>query len=333
MFPLLFFISASALVLVYAYWNGANDRANSIATVVKTQALSYTQAVVLSGILNFVGPFVSTAVAETIAKGIVPPGLVTQAVVLGGLAGAVLWAWFATHNGIPVSITHALVGGVAGAGIAAHGWGVLRWDILFSKILLAIALAPTAGFLGGFFILILLKWMLFPFQFSRYRANWFWRWGQVLSSSGLSFAHGMNDGQNAIGIMALAFFTAGFSSEIEITWWMIILGAGAIGLGTVISGYRVMRTVGWEITDLEPIDGFAAEASSAGVLTMGSIFGWPMSTTHVAVTGILGAGGAKSFQAVNWRVTRGIVVAWLLTIPAAGIVGWGAHFIFFWLFP
>ena len=328
MSPTVFFASASVLALVYAYWNGANDRANSIATIVKTRALSYTQAVVLAGILNFLGPLVSTAVAKTIAKGIVPPELVTQAIVLGGLTGAVLWAWFATHYGIPVSITHSLVGGVAGAGIAAHGFGVLKWDILFSKILLAIAVAPAAGFLGGFFILIMLKWIMFPFRFSRYSANWFWRWGQVFSSSGLSFAHGMNDGQNAIGIMALAFFTAGFSSEIEITWWMIALGAGAIGLGTMISGYRVMRTVGWEITDLEPIDGFAAETSSAGVLALGSLLGWPMSTTHVAVAGILGAGGAKSFHAVNWKVTRGIVVAWLLTIPAAGAVGWGTYFIF-----
>lgn len=317
----IFFGIALALALTYAFWNGANDRANSIATIVKTKALTYKQAVILAGILNFVGPLTTSAVAKTLAKGIVPPEFITQSIVLGGLIGGIWWAAFATWRGIPVSITHSLVGGVAGAGIAQGGFGILVWDTLFFKILLGIALAPILGFIAGFIILITLKWITFPIQMSRYTANRNWRWGQVISSSWLSLSHGMNDGQNAIGIIALAFFTAGFASTLDIEWWMILLGGAAIGLGTAIAGWRVTHTVGWKITDLEPIDGFAAEASSAGVLTLASFLGMPVSTTHVAVSGIMAVGSAKNLKSINWTVTNKIFMAWVLTIPAAALVG------------
>jgi len=326
--PYVFFYTATALALVYAFWNGANDRANSIATIVKTRALKYWQAVLLAGILNFAGPFLTVAVAKTIAKGIVLPEFITQDIILGGLIGAIVWAAFATWKGIPVSITHSLVGGVLGAGVAR--WQtieVLALNTLFSKILLGIVIAPIAGFIAGFCILIVLKWALFPFRMSRFTANRFWRWGQVISSSWLSFSHGMNDGLNAVGIIALAYFAAGFSQEIIIRTWMIILGASAIGLGTAVMGWRVMHTVGWKITHLDPIDGFAAEIAAAVVLTVKSFLGMPVSTTHVAIAGILGAGGAKNLRAVNWNITSRIFVAWIATVPAAALVGALSYFV------
>lgn len=320
----IFFYTVVMLALIYAFWNGANDRANSIATIVKTRALSYKTAVILAGLLNFIGPFLNTAVALTIAKGIVPPQLITQPIVLGGLIGAVSWVWFATIKGIPVSITHSLIGGIAGAGIVTFGIDTLVWDKL-TKIIIGIALVPLIGGVLGCLLLILCKWISLPFCVTSYGANRFWRWGQVCSSSWLSLSHGMNDGQNAIGIIALAYFSAGFSSEISITWWMIMLGGFSIGLGTAIAGWKVTHTVGWKITDLKPIDGFAAEIAGSAVITGSSLIGLPISTTHAAVTSILGVGGAKNLRTLNWKITNGIFVAWVLTIPAAALVGAVSH--------
>jgi len=322
---ILFLGIAILLTLAYLYWNGANDAPNSVAPLIATGVLKYRYAIILSGILNCAGPFATTAVAKTLAKGIVPPEFITQNIVLGGLLAAVIWAGFATHRGIPVSITHSLVGGIMGAGIAAGGPGTLNWDTLFSKVLLAIALAPIAGFVIAFVLLCGLKWATFPITMSRYTANSIWRAGQLISGVWLSFSHGMNDGQNGVGILALAFFVAGFSQSIEIHWWMILLSGTVIGIGTAIGGRKVIRRVGWEITNLQPIDGFAAQIAGASVNTGASFLGIPSSTTHAAVSAVMGAGGAKSFSNINWRIAKQIMIAWVLTIPAAAMVGGIAH--------
>ena len=330
---IIFFSIASVLILAYLYYNGSNDAPNSIATLIATGVMRYRYAVVWSGILNAVGPFATTAVAKTIAKGIVSPEFITQNIVLGGLVGAVVWAGFATWKGIPVSITHSLIGGIMGAGIAAGGFGILNWHTLYFKIFLAIAIAPIAGFALGFTILCALKWLTFRIPMSRYKANSFWRTGQLLSGSWLSFSHGMNDGQNGVGILVLAFFVAGFSQTIEIQWWMILVSGVVIGLGTIIGGGRVIKKVGWQITDLEPIDGFSAQIAAAGVNSFASFLGIPSSTTHVSVSGVFGTGCAKSFRSIDKSVARQILIAWILSIPSAAIVGGITHAILLFFNP
>jgi len=332
--PVLFFAIAILLTLAYAYWNGANDRANSLATVVKTRALSYKKAVILGSLLNGAGMLFPLAVggalvAKTIGKGIVLPEHISQTIVLGGLIGTIAWAWFATRRGIPVSITHSVIGGLMGAGLAAGGFSILNWDILFSKVFIGIVSAPILGVIGGAIIIAIIKFTVAKFfpKLSLWKANKYWRWGQVVSSSFLSFTHGLNDGQNAVGVMALAFFAAGFSGSIEILWWMLVLAGVAIGIGTYVSGFRVMKTVGWKLTKLEPADGFAAEMASSLILFFKSQIGMPVSTTHVAVGGILGVGGMKKLSSINWKLTRGIFIAWILTIPAAASIGYGAHWL------
>lgn len=314
---------AIGLTCAYLFYNGANDAPNSIAPIIATRTLARSWAKIFAGLLNCLGPFATVAVAKTIAKGIVPQDFVSQSMVLGALMGAVAWAAFATWRGIPVSITHSIVGGMVGAGIALGGLGALNWHTLYFKVILAIALAPIAGFAFAFVGLKLLKFLSRPIRrMSKYKANFFiWRPLQFVSAGWLSFSHGMNDAQNGIGLLALTLFVSGFSTSIEIHWWMILLSGAMVGLGTMIAGDRVINKVGLEITDLDPIDGFDANASAAAVNTVASFLGIPSSTTHASVSAVAGAGGAKSMHNINRKTMREIVTAWVLTIPAAGLVG------------
>lgn len=335
----IFLVSASFLALVYAFLNGSNDRANTVATVIKTRALPAGTALLMAGFLNFLGPLFFTAVAKTIAKGIIPPDLITKKMLLAGLIGAIGWSWLATWKGIPVSITHSLVGGILGAGLANLGFAGPEWKILIYKIGLGIVLAPTLGFAGGILTLIALKhinlflnkWLKNTYSQSN---RFLWRWLQVLTSAWLSFTHGMNDGQNAIGIMALAAFISGYNNSISIDLWMILLGGAAIGLGTYISGWRVIKTVGWKMTKLEPIDGCSAELAAGAVLFLKSIWGMPVSTTHVSVSAILGGGavkqlkGSRIFPKIKRTITTKILIAWALTIPAAVAFGAASYLVF-----
>jgi len=335
-----FVLIAVILSLLYAYWNGSNDCPNSIAAAVATGALRPRTAVLLAGIMSAAGLIVAgligAAVAKTIGKGIVQPEYITEPVILGGLVGAIAWAWFATWKGIPVSVTHSLIGGVMGAGLGAGFMSmsgeiyslaefidsVIQVDTFLNKIALGILLAPLLGFLAGYMLLHLLKLFVFVFlkKVRHASANRFWRSAQVVSSSWLSFSHGMNDGQNAVGIIALAMVAGGVTSEIGIDMWMLIIVAIAMGSGAIFHGWKVIKTAE-KITELEPIDGFAAQMASAAILTIKSLAGMPVSTTHVAVSGILGVGGAKDLRRINWTITRHIVMAWILTIPAAAIIG------------
>lgn len=327
-----FLAAVITLACIYAFFNGANDRANSIATIIRTRALGAGTAIFLAGLLNFVGPLFFTAVAKTIAKGIIPPEIITKEIVLGGIFGAVAWSWLATRKGIPVSITHSIVGGILGAGLAGVGLGGPAWDKLAWKIGLGIVLAPLFGFIGGMIVLVALKWInIFISRFFKTsnaeNNSYIWRWIQILTSGWLSFTHGMNDGQNAIGIIALAAFIGGASPTISIDTWMIVLSAASIGLGTYIAGWRVIKTVGWKMTKLEPIDGCSAELAAGTVLFLKSIWGMPVSTTHVAVSSILGGGavkqvkGSRVFPKIKRSVTKEIFAAWILTIPTAALFG------------
>jgi PiT family inorganic phosphate transporter len=327
---IVFFISAVGLALLYAFWNGANDRPNSIATVVATGALSYHAAILLAGILNFLGPFLTTAVAKTIAKGIVPQEFITPEIIIAGLAGATAWSELCTRTGIPVSITHSLIGGIMGAGISAGGIKTLNWDILANKVFIGIILAPLLGFMIGGLIFIVMHRFLYHFckkSYQRIPLNNFFKKSQIVTSSLLSFGHGMNDGQNAIGIIALAYFTAGFSESIKIDTWMIFLGAVTIGIGTYIAGIKVMLTTGWKLSKLEPDHGAAAELAAAVILFFKSRLGMPVSTTHVALSAIAGSSAAQKFSRIRLSVAKSITVAWVITIPAAATMAGIIYFL------
>jgi len=317
-------VASIVLALAYAYANGMNDAANAIATVVSTRALTPLAAVIMGGTLNAVGALAGTAVAKTIGKGIIDPSLMTQYAVISAIAASVIWVLFATRLGLPVSVSHSLIAGVVGAGGAVAGFGSLNSTVL-AKVLLALALSPVLGFVGGFIFMILLYWML------RRRApasvNRAGRWLQIGSAAFLSYSHGRNDGQNAMGIIALAWAVY-YVRPLEIEFWMIGVSALAIGLGTSLGGSRVIRTLGMRVTRLEPINGFAANLTAASVIEAASSIGLPVSTTHTSSSTIMGVGATRRFSAVRWGVTRSIALAWLVTYPVCLVLGWTISRIF-----
>jgi PiT family inorganic phosphate transporter len=318
-------LSASiALALAYAYANGMNDAANAVATVISTRALSPAMAIVMGATLNFAGAMMGTAVAKTIGKGIIDPDLMTQYAVLSAIAASVIWVFFATRLGLPVSVSHSLIAAVVGSGVAVAGWGGLNTTIVV-KVLLALALSPLFGFVGGFLLMILLFWILR--RRSPASVNAAGSKLQILAAGFLSFSHGRNDGQNAMGIIALAWVVyqtqrLGTSQELNIEFWMIAVSAITIGLGTGIGGWRVIRTLGMRVTRLEPINGFAANITAVAVIEAATSFGMPVSTTHTSASTIMGVGATRRFSAVRWGVTRSIGLAWLVTYPVCLILGW-----------
>jgi PiT family inorganic phosphate transporter len=321
---LVILVISIGLALAYAYANGMNDAANAVATVISTRALSPVTAIIMGATLNFAGALMGTAVAKTIGKGIIDPDLMTQYAVLSAIAASVIWVFFATRLGLPVSVSHSLVAAVVGSGVAVAGWDGLNTAVVV-KVLLALALSPLFGFVGGFLLMILLFWVL------RRRApatvNGTGSKLQILSAAFLSFSHGRNDGQNAMGIIALAWVVyqahrLGTSQELEIAFWMIAVSAITIGLGTGIGGWKVIRTLGMRVTRLEPIHGFAANTTAVAVIEAATSIGMPVSTTHTSASTIMGVGASRRFSAVRWGVTRSIGLAWLVTYPICLILGW-----------
>jgi len=307
-----------ALALAYAYANGMNDAANAVATAISTRALTPAAAVLMAGVLNAAGALSGTAVAKTIGKGIIDPELMTQYAVASAIAASVIWVIIATRLGFPVSVSHSLIAGVVGAGTAVAGFSELNTAVVV-KVLLALALSPLLGFIGGFLLMIAIYWAL------RRRApssvNAVGSKLQILSAAFLSYSHGRNDGQNAMGIIALSWAVY-YSQDLSIDFWMIIVSALAIGLGTAIGGWRVIRTLGMRVTRLEPISGFAANFTAASVIEAASSIGLPVSTTHTSTSTILGVGATRRFSAVRWGVTRSILLAWLVTYPFCLVLGW-----------
>ena len=321
---LIILIVSIALALAYAYANGMNDAANAVATVISTRALTPVTAIIMGATLNFGGAMMGTAVAKTIGKGIVNPDLMTQYAVLSAIAASVIWVFFATRLGLPVSVSHSLVAAVVGSGVAVAGWDGLNTAVVV-QVLLALALSPLLGFVGGFLLMILLFWVLRRRTPAAVNAT-----GnklQILSAAFLSFSHGRNDGQNAMGIIALAWVVyqthrLGTPQELEITSWMILLASITIGLGTGLGGWKVIRTLGMRVTRLEPIHGFAANTTAVAVIEAATSFGMPVSTTHTSASTIMGVGATRRFSAVRWGVTRSIGLAWLVTYPVCLILGW-----------
>ncbi|WP_327071044.1 inorganic phosphate transporter [Kitasatospora sp. NBC_01250] len=321
-----------ALVVVTAlgfdFTNGFHDTGNAMATSIVTGALPPRIAVAISAVLNLVGAFLSTAVAATIANGLVDTHDVTLTVVFAGLTGSILWNLATWFLGIPSSSSHALIGGVIGATMAAAGGSAVKWQGLVSKVIVPAALSP---FIAGA-IAALGTWLVYRLTrqvAERPRAHGF-RIGQVGSASMVSLAHGTNDAQKTMGVITLALIANGtLGSGAKAPDWVIASCAAAIALGTYIGGWRVIRTLGKGLVEIEPQQGLASESASAAVILSSTDFGYSLSTTHVATGSILGAGVARKDAVVRWHVARRMAVAWLFTLPAAALVGavayWAAH--------
>ncbi len=302
------------LALLFDFSNGWHDSANAIATVVSTRVLSPLAAVLLAGGLNVAGAFMSTAVAKMVGKGIVEPGAINEIVVIAALGGAILWNLFTLSLGLPSSSSHALIGGLLGSAFIHGGVEVLKFQG-FLKVLKAMIVSPLFGFLMAFLLMILLSWIFF--RTHRGVAMKLFKRLQLLSASFMAFSHGANDAQKAMGIITLALLSAGHIQTAEVPTWVIISCALAMGLGTVMGGWKIIRTLGMNITKLEPMGGFAAETGAAMVLMTTAQIGLPVSTTHTITSSIMGVGAINGLSAVRWGVTAKIVYAWIFTLPGA----------------
>ena len=315
-----------AIGLIFDFINGFHDTANAIATSVATRVLKPGTAVLMAGVLNVLGALTGTAVATTIGKGIVPPTVTTQLLVIAALLSAIVWDLVTWRFGIPSSSSHALIFSIVGAGVAAAGWQSIEFGGL-TKTFQGLVFSPLLGFLGAFLLMLLLLWIL-----ARMRPQLVTRiFGrlQVLSAAWLAFSHGGNDAQKTMGVitMALASYYGWTGSQWGVPLWVILAAATSMGLGTSIGGWRIVRTMGLKIVELRPINGFAAETAAAAIIEVASRLGIPVSTTHVISSAILGVGATKRLSAVRWGIAGHIVVAWVVTIPACVALGWAIYYL------
>lgn len=303
--------------LAFDYINGFHDTANAIATSVSTRALSPQVAVIMAGCLNFIGALYSTGVAKTIGGDIIKSAsMVNHQVIIAALFGAIVWNLLTWWFGIPSSSSHALVGGLLGAVITASGFDAINM-IGIEKIFLSLILSPIIAMGSGYVIMIGMLWIFG--RFSPYSLNAGFKRMQLLSASLMSFSHGSNDAQKAMGIITLALLSAGHIPTLEVPLWVKLSCATAMGLGTMVGGWKIIKTMGGRIFKLEPINGFAADLNSAIVIFAATNLHLPVSTTHVVSGSIMGVGSAKRVTAVRWSVAQQMLFAWILTIPFAAI--------------
>ena len=310
------------LAITFDYINGFHDTANAIATSVSTRALRPSHAILMSATANFIGALTGTAVAKTIASGIAmtPAGDQGQIVVAAALVGGIVWDLVTWRLGIPSSSSHALIGGLIGASIASGGVQSLLLDGIYSKVLVPLVASPIIGIVLGFTVMVVLL-NLFKRAHPK-RINDRFRRLQLLSAAYMALSHGSNDAQKTMGIITLALVAGGLLPDPTVPLWVIFLAATAISLGTAAGGWRIIRTMGQRVVKLDPVHGFAAETTAATVIFGASALGVPVSTTHVISSAIMGVGASDRFSAVRWGVAGNIIVAWVLTIPASGIVAW-----------
>jgi PiT family inorganic phosphate transporter len=315
---LLIVIGIILTALVFDYLNGFHDAANSIATVVSTRVLSPGKAVVWAAFFNFVAAFFfGTGVAKTIGSGMIDIKLVDQTVIFAGLCGAIFWNIFTWYFGLPTSSSHALIGGYAGSAVAKSGLAAIiasGW----TKTLIFIVVSPIAGMVLGFLTMSMTTWIVR--NSAPRRVDKTFRGLQLVSAALYSLGHGTNDAQKTMGIIAGVLFTAKYIPTFDVPLWVVLLAHSAIGLGTLSGGWRIVKTMGQRITALKPIGGFCAETSAAFCLFGLAMNGIPVSTTHTITGAIIGVGSTRRLTAVRWAVTKNIVWAWILTIPAAATV-------------
>lgn len=306
------------LVLAAEFVNGWTDSPNAIATVVSTRVLSPKKAVALAAILNIVGVLVTgTAVAATIGKGIIKPEIIGLPVIAAAMIALVIWSTIAFRYGLPTSESHALIAGLTGAGLVSAGPQVLLWSG-WQKVIIGLGFSTFLGFGLALFITIALYHALRKVRASTIRQI-FGRL-QILSAAFMAFSHGSNDGQKFIGVFTMALVLGGVLPKFDVPIWVILLCGLVMGIGTLTGGWRIIKTMGFKLTKLEPFLGFAAESSAGLTITTASLFGIPLSTTHTINTAIMGVGATRRLSAVRWGVTRNIVLAWLLTFPVCGIL-------------
>src|SRR5438445_3610291 len=316
-FPVL--IGLVAVALFFDFLNGLHDAANSIATIVSTRVLRPQYAVLWAAFFNFIAfMFFGLHVAETVWKGIVDVSIVTPAVIFAALVGAIVWNIVTWIVGIPSSSSHALIGGLVGAGVAKAGFGAIVWSGL-GKTVAAIVLSPATGFVLALVLILVVSWLFVrqtPFAVDRA-----FRILQFFSASLYSLGHGGNDAQKTMGIIAVLLYSQGYlGSEFSVPFWVVLSCQAAMALGTLMGGWRIVRTMGLRITKLTPMQGFCAETGGAATLFIATYLGVPVSTTHTITGAIVGVGAARRVSAVRWNVSSSIVYAWLITIPASAIV-------------
>ena len=319
------------LAMGFTYTNGFHDAANAIATSVTTRALTPRIALVLAAVMNLLGGFVGVRVAQTIGGDIidVPMGAAGVATCAGALLGAIGWNMLTWWRGLPSSSSHALIGGLGGAAFA--GGATVKWDSILDKVLVPMVLSPVLGLVGGFAVMAAILW-LFRSRRPGPTARGF-RYAQTVSAAAMAFGHGMQDASKTAGVVALTLIASGHREPTDqsIPVWVIALSAVVLSLGTYAGGWRIMRTLGRRIIDLDPPQGFAAETTAATVLYVATATGAPISTTHAITSAIMGVGATKSVKAVRWGVARQIVLAWVLTFPGAGLAAALAYAALAWL--
>lgn len=323
---LIIIIIGIIIAFLFDFLNGMNDAANSIATIVATKVLTPFQAVLWAAFFNFAAVFVfHVGVANTVGNGIVQPQIVNEYVIISAIIGAVLWVFFCTKFGLPISVSHALIGGLIGPALFFFGTEALAFSGIF-KVLLFIVLSPLLGLLLGYFIMILT--MRVFRKANPNKVEHLFRYLQLVSSAVFSLGHGSNDAQKTMGIITMLLVSAGYLETFEVPNWVIISCYTCISLGTLVGGWKVIRTLGDKLTALKPVQGFCAETAGAVTLIGTALGGIPVSTTHTITGSIVGVGVTRRMSAVRWGTTKNIVWAWLFTIPVAMLMSGGIYWVF-----
>ena len=314
------FVLVIVIALGFDFTNGFHDTANAIATSVGTRAVTPRMAVLIAAVANLAGAFVTTAVAKNIAKGIIDGNLATQQTLVAALCGAIAWNLLTWWFGLPSSSSHALIGGLVGAALVQSGEKGVLWHGLAHKVVIPAVFAPLIAFAGAFLLLLAIYWV-FQWLNPGIAARGF-RLGQLGTGTWVAFTHGANDAQKTMGVIALAIVLhdKGDVADLTIPTWVKVAAGVAIGLGTYAGGWRIIRTLGQRVIQMEPESGFAAQAAAGTTIYLATKYGYPLSTTHVVSGAVIGAGATKRLTAVRWGVAGNIVVAWILTLPAAGLV-------------
>jgi len=306
------------VALAFDYTNGFHDAANAIATSVATRALAPRTALIMAAVMNMIGAFLGTEVASTVGSGIIaaPAGLAGLFVVLAALIGAIVWNLITWWLGLPSSSSHALIGGLVGAALASAG--TVQWGGVIDKVVIPMVVSPIVGFVLAGLVMLAVLWIFRRARPTRVSRGF--RIAQTVSAAAMALGHGLQDAQKTMGVIVLALVVGGYHQGFEIPWWVVVLSAGALSAGTYSGGWRIMRTLGRRIIDLDPPRGFAAELTASAVLyTTAFAFAAPISTTQTITSSILGVGATKRLSAVRWNVGGQIAIAWVLTIPAAAL--------------
>jgi PiT family inorganic phosphate transporter len=319
--PLLLIIII-AIALIFDFLNGMHDSSNIVATMISSRALSPRKALGMTAVAEFVGPFLfGVAVATTIGSEVVDPEAISSAVIIAALSSAIVWNLITWYFGWPSSTSHALIGGLIGAVAIAEGFGTINLAGM-QKVLLALFLSPILGLVLGFLVV---KVIYFLARGATPGVNTLFKRGQWGTSVALALSHGTNDAQKTMGIIAMAMVTTGYVSEFQVPWWVITISAGAIALGTLTGGWRLIKTLGGKFYKIRPVHAFGSQLTSAGTILGAALLGGPVSTTQVVSSAIMGAGSADRVSKVRWTVAREIAVAWVLTIPVAALLAAGLY--------